>query len=596
MKKVTTLPGEWYCVTAAAGTTVTASPDGGEPVTLLTMEEAGQASFLAIDNEIVISDDAAIVLPTDAPAAVVSGGGITAKEQTFIKGLMGTIGTITDEQFTAMYAGRADGRIYGTRIPRGSYSTLPAVSDASKVRYGASVGLRWQPATDPGVDDFAGLLINDWQHANGYYDEHGDPRITAFEGSPAFDRDKLTFTVYAPFWWYYGPDFDEPEKYWLLLKTDTNPNDERFHIWPSCRRYDGSIAPYGAHAAFPAAFGKDGKLTSAAGLKPLRDCSYTNVVDMFKQLGRGYGGCNAHVQGFIAFETMFKSGTKDVQSILAGCTNYYTSYNSAATLAYPDTFFPVTEAQAALIDIGNAASIGTSTDRQNVNCHLYADNARVIGKEVIYTDDGASVAYVKILLDPAEVTPFVAKNGVYFTTMWCYTGETNAVIGHFDGSMTSNTNGRHPFRIRGTEVAGGTNIVFCDIVCDNHTNCSNDVLVALDCPPSTDPATIRATYTNVGTIPALGSNAQAWVLDVAIDPVSGAMYPTAWASNGNSGFRSGWWSGNATAELRQFAAGWGHASNAATGGAGSASASYVLAYSHAFRGSRVGGARSGGES
>ena len=77
MKKVNTLPGEWYCVTAAAGTTVTASPDGGKPVTLLTMEEAGQASFLAIDNEIVISDDAAIVLPTDAPAAVVSGGGVT---------------------------------------------------------------------------------------------------------------------------------------------------------------------------------------------------------------------------------------------------------------------------------------------------------------------------------------------------------------------------------------------------------------------------------------------------------------------------------------------------------------------------------------
>lgn len=80
MKKVNTLPGEWYCVTAAAGTTVTASPDGGKPVTLLTMEEAGQASFLAIDNEIVISDDDAIVLPTDAPAAGVSGGGGNDKQ------------------------------------------------------------------------------------------------------------------------------------------------------------------------------------------------------------------------------------------------------------------------------------------------------------------------------------------------------------------------------------------------------------------------------------------------------------------------------------------------------------------------------------
>ena len=104
--------------------------------------------------------------------------------------------------------------------------------------------------------------------------------------------------------------------------------------------------------------------------------------------------------------------------------------------------------------VGAYVSVGIlnngSSDRTYSSMHSIADRVKAASIEQV-TIDGT--VYTALNLDLAST--ITTTTDTYVSTMPCFSGETDAVIGHFDGSYLSNTDGRHVFRIGGTEYSNG---------------------------------------------------------------------------------------------------------------------------------------------
>ena len=106
---------------------------------------------------------------------------------------------------------------------------------------------------------------------------------------------------------------------------------------------------------------------------------------------------------------------------------------------------------------------------------------------------------------------------IILTSMHWWSGTTDKVIGKHDGSMTSNTDGKHPFRVMGLECSVGGYVVYADSVMIFKEDYSKDVYIA---PRGTkhvkDEATIKSTYKLIGNIPGNEGN-DFWIGDIGID-------------------------------------------------------------------------------
>jgi hypothetical protein len=93
--------------------------------------------------------------------------------------------------------------------------------------------------------------------------------------------------------------------------------------------------------------------------------------------------------------------------------------------------------------------------------------------------DVEQVTALCLVIDPDTCEPFVTRlteaecatlvaegeyAACYVQLGFALAGETNAVIGLHDGSCVSNTDGRHPYRVQGTEYADGAWELFADTV------------------------------------------------------------------------------------------------------------------------------------
>ena len=103
----------------------------------------------------------------------------------------------------------------------------------------------------------------------------------------------------------------------------------------------------------------------------------------------------------------------------------------------------------------------------------------------------------------------------------------------------------------------GTYIVVSDTVIDLQADYTKHVLVApKGVPHSSSDATIRSTYTQIGTIPAAeaGNNADWWIGDAGLDEGTGSWYPSAEGSSSSQGCGDRCYAGGATATsgLREY--------------------------------------------
>lgn len=475
--------------------------------------------------------------------------------------------TILEKSIENYYALRRTGKVYQTKLWK--FAANPT-STGEKLLDNA--GLVFEPSTDTeeGQDDYLNGQhpLFEWCNVNYVRDDDGTPRPTAIEG---MDNYQTTGTVdvgamQMSFWWSWDTSNAE---YDLITISDLPHPELGLEPWPECVKADGTVMPWCIGSKYISGTASDGKLRSQPGLKPARNQSHNNMITNYQSKGSGYWGAGAVRNTFQIIFNAIKGGTKNSQTLYQGATNWSIQYEASVQSADAHTYFPVTNAQAANIPVGCYVSVGyggnnngtANNDRGQTTIHAYADDVKVLSKEPL--DDETNTA---IYLDIPEESAFNTQPHVYteefsapimLSSMHAWSGTTDSVRGRHDGSPVSNTDAKHPYRVQGREYAVGAYIVASDTVIDLQADYTKHVLVALKgvAHSSTD-ATIRSTYTHIGTIPAsdAGNNADWWVGDCGFDIDTGSWYPSAEGASSSQGYGDRCYAGgtSSTSGLREY--------------------------------------------
>ena len=478
------------------------------------------------------------------------------------------------------YALRRTGKVYQTKLWK--FATNPSPSGEKLLD---NEGLVFEPSTDTeeGQDDYLNGQnpLFEWVHVNYIRDDDGTARPIAIEGS---DEYKTTGAVdvgamQMSFWF----SWDTSNAEYDLITISDMPHPELGLVpWVECKKADDTVVPWCIGSAYVSGIASDGKPRSQPGLKPERNQSHNSMITDYQEKGEGYWGAGACRNTFQFIFNAIKGATKNSQSLFAGVTNWNIQYEASIQSAENHTYFPVTNAQAANIPLGTCVSVGyggnksgtANNDRGQATIHEYADDVKVLRKEAL--PDGENTA---IYLDIPEESAFNTMPHVYddtfsapiiLSSMFAVAGLTDSVLGHHDGSPVSNTDSKHPYRVQGREYAVGAYIVASDTVIDLQADYTKHVLVApKGVAHSTSDATIRNTYTNIGTIPAAsaGNNADWWVGDININNDTGSWYPAAEGSSSSQGCGDRVYAGGtgATSGLREYLQGWNLGSGSSAG-------------------------------
>ena len=446
------------------------------------------------------------------------------------------------------YALRRTGKIYQTKLWK--FAANPT-STGEKLLDNA--GLVFEPSTDTeeGQDDYLNGQhpLFEWCNVNYVRDDDGTPRPTAIEGMDSYQTTGAVDVgaMQMSFWWRWDTSNAE---YDLITISDLPHPELGLVPWVECVKADGTVMPWCIGSKYISGTASDGKLRSQPGLNPTRNQSHNNMITYYQAKGAGYWGAGACRNTFQIIFNAIKGATKNSQALFQGVTNWSIQYEASIQSADAHTYFPVTNAQAENIPVGCCVSVGyggnnngtANNDRNQTTIHAYADDVKVLSKEPL--DDGANTA---IYIDIPEENAFNTQPHAYTDTfsapimlssMHAYSGTTDVVKGRHDGSPVSNTDAKHPYRVQGREYAVGGYIVASDTVMDLQPDFTKKVYVApKGTAHSSSDATIRSTYTEIGTMPAAaaGNNADWWIGDFGLSTDVGGWWTTAEGSGSSQG-------------------------------------------------------------
>ena len=485
----------------------------------------------------------------------------------------------------AYYALRRTGKVYQTKIWK--FATNPTPTGEKLLD---NAGLVFEPSTDTeeGQDDYLNGQnpLFEWVHCNYIRDADGTARPTAIEGmnNYATTGDVDVGSMQMSFWWKWDTSNAE---YDLITISDTPHQELGLAPWCESVKADGTVLPWCIGSSYVSGVASDGKLRSQPGLKPARNQSHNNMITNYQQKGEGYWGAGACRNLFQIIFNIIKGATKSSQTLYQGVTNWNFQYSASIESSDTHTYFPVANAQAANILVGNYVSVGygsasdgaISLDRGVTSVHAYADDVKVLRKEAL--SDGENTAiYLDIPDDDAFSTTPITLSGdlsaaITITSMHAWSGTTDSVLGHHDGSPVSNTDAKHVYRVQGREYAVGGYIIASDTVMDFQSNYSKNVYVApKGVEHSSSDSVIRSTYNMIGNIPANTNGSDFWVGDIAVDESMGAWHPSIIGSGNAQGFGDTVYAGGtATSGTREYLQGGGLGGGS---GAGSASLSCGL--------------------
>lgn len=439
---------------------------------------------------------------------------------------------IDDKIFEQHFAMLRTGKVYQVKLPK--YASNPT-SAGEKLLDNA--GLVFEPSTDTveGRDDYADIPLFNWWHCNYIREDNTDVRITAVKGADSYKEEGAVDVGAMGMTFYWGVVDNDDH---ILLTISDMPHPElNLKPWVESVRADGTVAPYWCHSAFMSVLASDGLYRSQPYNKVVRNQSHNNMITNYAKKGKGYTGAGDSRNTFQVIFNAIMGATKNSQTLYAGVTSHDFQYPTLTKSASVNNYVTVTASQAANIPVGTYVSIGykqmvsgsPSSDRYYDNLHKYADDVAVLSKET--QSDGNVRVYVDAAPFPTlDVTiDSGVTSEVYITSMHAHTGETNKVIGKHNGSPVSNTNGKYPYRVQGTEYAVGGYVVASDIVMSFKEDYSKDVYVApKGVAHSSSDATILATYTKVGNIPASadGKGNDYYSGDFAFNVEHGVSYPS----------------------------------------------------------------------
>lgn len=480
-------------------------------------------------------------------------------------------GIIDEKILEAFFGSMRNGKVYQTEL----YLTATnPTSNGTKTL--ANAGKVCEPSTDTveGQDDYEGIGIFTWFNCNYVTNEYGRKVPTAVEGwGNDFKNDgsvDVGVIAMTPYW---NVEEKDGKQIWTLSDT---PNDEYGLVgWETAKKEDGNFAPYVVHSKYVSGIGTDGLLRSFKNSKPERNQCYNNMITNYQKKGKGYWGGGKERNLYRILYQVIKYATKNEQTIFQGTTNYSFQYAAAVQRDTKETYFPVTNAQAANVIVGAYVSVGYgSVSGSNVNndrgvgtIHKYADDVKVLRIEDL--DENNKAVYLDVK-EGFTTTPVAISDTVNapitMSSMHWWSGSTDQVIGKHDGSLTSNTDGKHPYRVMGIEDAVGGYIVYADSVMVFKEDYSKDVYIARrGTKHVTDEATIKSTYKLIGNIPA-NDGADFWIGDIGVDTETCAWFVKAVGSSDRQGWGDRCYVGGKNTSGTREDLGRGNLGNGALGG------------------------------
>ena len=428
------------------------------------------------------------------------------------------------------------GKLYGVKVWKSASNPSTILE---KTRDNAN--LVCEPSTDTvsGVDDYADIQLFQWAKCNYKRYDDGFAYPVAIEGDGNYkETGDVDCGAIQPTFWYGYVDSDE---YKELIISDSPNNSLGLKPWEQAVRADGTVMPYFIQSRYPSVVGSDGLLHSQPGNKISRVHSHNSMITSYQKKGAGYWGAGSDRYTFAQIFMMIKYGVKSIQKKMNGVCSWNIQYKASVESDVPNTYFPVTNAQADSLQVGLCVSVGYGQESSNgsVNLdrgigtmHTYADDVKILKIEPLDADNKA----VYLDCEPFTTSPIsgqYATQYIYMSSMHAHAGDTDSVIGHRDGSPVSNSDGKHPFRIQGIEYLHGAWIVASDTVMFFKEDYSKDVYRAQrGVAHSTNDTTIKETYTLVGNIIA-NNGSDFWVGDV--DHVDGVWFPTSVVSSDQQG-------------------------------------------------------------
>lgn len=468
--------------------------------------------------------------------------------------------TSLNEKIILNFNFQRTGKVYTVRFPLWETSQT-----CNGEKLDDNEGLVCNPSTavTRGISDYDDIPLFRTYDCNAYVDDNGVRHITAIKGDKDFkDTGKVDVFVlgmsYYEKWW-------EADGYAYYSRTDMPK--EGYTLASECRTKNGTdqgFALYGKYIA-----GDIGGMPySSKGLVPARYCSgrpsgsqnisYSGNIPYFHKRGSHYSGTFMSEVKYITTSWWLKYGTRNSQSVMAGCTNYSVQYVS--TVAETDVKrIIISNANASYFDTGMPVSIGDSggstPDRNNWNCHSKAESAKI--KAIEEYDENNQAIYVDV--DKA----FDTTKTTYISTFHWRSGFSDLILGR-DGCPCSSsdglTNGKFPVVFQGIECFVGIYETISNAIADIVDSAgARDVYITNDSSALTSSiSVIKAKYQKLDKqISVTKLNTGNYITAISVDTESGAVIPTASGQSGSSsstGYADAVYADNGTSGQRELLA------------------------------------------
>ena len=319
--------------------------------------------------------------------------------------------------------------------------------------------------TTEAVTDWADEDPMTWYiRANALSLQDGTMNIIAFEGEADFDVTGEAAPVYT-----------FQMAHWIKEWNDGSYNFISFRTTQAGGYYPdaGDVGPDNKkraltwHPSFGGGLNSAGALTSGAGRKPYIFASANAGITAARLWDDdGNGG---HYEGlwsdcdtrFLLRMFQLRHFNLENSSILEGCTGYNLQYTAAVAETGVKRVL-VTTAQGANFVVGSCVCVGdpgdvTVTDRGRSDMRNLANLVQISSIENV---EVGGTTYTALNLELDETINTTATTRI--STMPWYTGSTEKLPGHKDGSIASLTNGKTPARIAGIEVLDGAYVLGLD--------------------------------------------------------------------------------------------------------------------------------------
>ena len=459
------------------------------------------------------------------------------------------------------FAITADDGIYGLEFDLWNTSHTSAGTKTGK-----NAGQTITPGTNTVYETSSYGAAFDSYDCNAFVDSDGVQHITYLKGMPEYGDTEDTIKTYTYNGTTYLQDvFVIKRTYYEKWYNDgTKQYYERSYIprdgfTPVAHaiRKDGTVSPWFLTAKYVAGLDSQGRRRSLKGLKPARNNSYNNEVTNYHNRGTYYtGGLTSEYKDFLT-TFWLKYGTRNTQSVMAGCTSYNFQYALAAAESDVKRV-KITTAQAANLVVGSSVSIGnagssTNHDRGQAHMHNIADS--VVITSIVEDEEDNTYSYVYVDVDDAF--SITAPTTTYISTMHWQSGFSDNVLGR-DGCPGNLTNGKFPMVLDGIEMmVGGYEVAGNAIMDIVSSTGQREVYVTNDSTKlTTTVATIKSTY-NKSSYSMQPTTLNAWnyITAMQLDLANGVAIPTeAGASQSGSsvGYADGLYVDAGTSGQREF--------------------------------------------